>query len=203
MVIKVVIAVERGDCEVENALNEYGARFSVSRVNIGLSESTHLIALSEDSIDRIENLMNYLRRRGLKVGIAGRSTIWVRGPSCSACRTMAGLDIVINGSKPVEGKAIYNAWIPNRGKIRELIIKLKRSGLSFKLLSIDEVSRIELTEKQFEVLSLAYRRGLFDPRRRTSVLELSRELGVSPSTFSEVLRKAIKKVLFNYFNELP
>jgi predicted DNA binding protein len=32
--------------------------------------------------------------------------------------------------------------------------------------------------------------------------ELAKELGVTPSTYSELLRKALKKVVKHYFDEL-
>ncbi len=116
---------------------------------------------------------------------------------------MANLNTIVNGINPTGESVTYNVWLPSRGGAREVIKGLRRGGFSFKIVSISNIDSVDLTERQFEALTLAYKRGLFDAKRKVSIIKLSRELGVTPSTYSELLRKALKKVLDYYFNELP
>lgn len=57
------------------------------------------------------------------------------------------------------------------------------------------VDRGKLTERQHEVLQLAYRRGYFERPRRTNGSAIAAELGVDQSTFAEHLASAQRKLL--------
>ncbi|WP_436926694.1 helix-turn-helix domain-containing protein [Halosimplex amylolyticum] len=58
-----------------------------------------------------------------------------------------------------------------------------------------------LTDRQREVLVTAYRSGYFQrPRERTGA-EVAAQLGISPSTFSQHLRAAQRKLLCALFEE--
>ncbi len=72
----------------------------------------------------------------------------------------------------------------------KLLIKRKR-GCSFCL--------DELTDRQREVVQLAYNRGYFEVPKLISLKELSDEVGVSPSSVDEILKRAEKKILSRYF----
>lgn len=57
------------------------------------------------------------------------------------------------------------------------------------------VNRGKLTDRQLEVLELAYDRGYFERPKGANATELAAELGVSRSTFAEHLVTAQRKVL--------
>ncbi len=52
-----------------------------------------------------------------------------------------------------------------------------------------------LTERQMEAFDLACRHGYYEEPKKTSIEELAGKLGVSPSTYAELLRKAERKLL--------
>lgn len=52
-----------------------------------------------------------------------------------------------------------------------------------------------LTDRQMEVFDLACRNGYYEEPKRISIEELATELGISPSTCAELLRKAERKLL--------
>lgn len=57
------------------------------------------------------------------------------------------------------------------------------------------VDRGKLTDRQHEVLQTAYRMGYFERPRGANATEVAAELGVNPSTFTEHLLAAQRKIL--------
>lgn len=57
----------------------------------------------------------------------------------------------------------------------------------------------ELTDRQLEVVFVAYSNGYFESPRRTSGEDIAADLGISPPTFSEHLRAAEHKILTMLF----
>ena len=73
-------------------------------------------------------------------------------------------------------------------------------GVSYKISEIAKVSRERpLTARQERVLKSALELGYFDYPKRISTEDLSKTLGISPSTASEILRRAEKRVISGYF----
>ncbi len=57
------------------------------------------------------------------------------------------------------------------------------------------VNRGTLTDRQYEVLSVAFKRGYFDRPKQANATELADELGITQSTFTEHLMAAHRKLL--------
>jgi hypothetical protein len=57
------------------------------------------------------------------------------------------------------------------------------------------VDRTKLTARQLEVLETAHEMGYFDRPRGANATEVAAELGIEPSTFSEHLGAAQRKIL--------
>ena len=82
--------------------------------------------------------------------------------------------------------------------LRGLISNLEEKGMSVVVNGVSHVSREEtLTGRQKEILATAIASGYFDFPRRTGLSELSKMVGVKPSTLSEILRSAERKILEN------
>ncbi len=59
--------------------------------------------------------------------------------------------------------------------------------------------RENVTYKEYVTLKKALEKGFFESPRNVTMEELARELGVSKSTLSDCIRRALKKVLLSYF----
>lgn len=80
--------------------------------------------------------------------------------------------------------------------LRGLISNLGEKGMSVAVNGVSRVSREEtLTGRQKEILATAMASGYFDFPRRTCLSELSKMVGVKPSTLSEILRSAERKIM--------
>jgi len=82
--------------------------------------------------------------------------------------------------------------------LRELMSRLQKQGIDSKIKSISQVNQDELlTGRQKEILATAISLGYFDFPRKISLTALSDKVGIRPSTLSEVLRSAERKVIEN------
>jgi predicted DNA binding protein len=80
--------------------------------------------------------------------------------------------------------------------LRELITNLERHGVKVQVSSVSEVDQEgELTGHQKEILAKAISLGYFDFPRKVSLTSLSQIVGVKPSTLSEILRSAERKIM--------
>ncbi len=84
-------------------------------------------------------------------------------------------------------------------QLKTLLSKLEDQGIKASIGGLAAArARDQLTSRQREVLAKAISLGFFEFPRRTSLTELSEELGIKPSTLSQVLRAAEEKVIARY-----
>lgn len=88
--------------------------------------------------------------------------------------------------------------------VNGLLKRLRGSGIDAKLVRMEKINGgRRLTDRQDEVLRLAYDSGFFESPHRTSVRQLAKALDCSPSTLVRLLRKAEKKALSAKFGQFP
>jgi HTH DNA binding domain len=79
---------------------------------------------------------------------------------------------------------------------RRILTRLQQEGIEAR---IEEVAPLErramLTGRQKEIVSTAVAQGYFEFPRRTSLTNLSEMVGVKPSTLSEILRSAERRIM--------
>ena len=80
---------------------------------------------------------------------------------------------------------------------------LHDKGVVYEISEIAKLStKQKLTSKQEKVLKSALELGYFDYPKRVSTEDLSKRLGVAPSTLNEILRRAERKIIQVYFEEV-
>lgn len=81
---------------------------------------------------------------------------------------------------------------------RQILAHLEREGIETK---IEDVAPLErkptLTGRQKEIMATAVARGYFEFPRKISLTGLSELVGVKPSTLSEILRSAERRIMAN------
>ena len=92
--------------------------------------------------------------------------------------------------------ATWRFIVRRSSDLREVLAKLGREGI---VARIEDVAPLErratLTGRQKEIMAAAVAQGYFEFPRRTSLTELSRMVGVKPSTLSEILRSAERRIM--------
>jgi predicted DNA binding protein len=81
---------------------------------------------------------------------------------------------------------------------RQVLSKLSQEGIETRIEDVAPLERkATLTGRQKEIVATAVAQGYFEFPRRISLTSLSKLLGVKPSTLSEILRSAERRIMAN------
>ena len=101
-----------------------------------------------------------------------------------------------------EGKIRIEA-ITYRSKVDRFLTQLKKKDIKAKIERIGYYYKSTLlTQRQNEIINLAYQNGYFDIPRSTSLSEFAKDLHISKSALSETLRRIFKKLANSYLNSI-
>jgi predicted DNA binding protein len=90
----------------------------------------------------------------------------------------------------------------NGEAIPSFLQSLHEKEIVYKIAEISKMSSSRaLTSKQERVLKSALELGYYDYPKRVSTEELSKAVGLAPSTISEILRRAEKRIISGYFEK--
>lgn len=121
---------------------------------------------------------------------------------CHACKLLTGSDCFLTSAVTIPGGwAEWTLVSPAEGAVSQLIHNMKTAGFDVDILSKTILEKDSvLTGRQMDVLTLAFEEGYYDQPRRTSVRKLSKNLGVSASTVSEILKRGEKKIVQRFLH---
>lgn len=106
-----------------------------------------------------------------------------------------------------DGKLQITLVVDNRHPLEPLVKRLKNNNVDVIIKSSYDIKRDKgkermITLKQKMIIKYALERGFFDYPRRISVNEIARDLNLSPSTVSEIIRRGLKWILKDYYKNL-
>jgi len=119
---------------------------------------------------------------------------------CELCKLLSSIRAFLISANMRNDYMRCEVILPDRQALRKLSSALK-AYKGFKIISIVKRTPM-LTERQEEVLLTAMRMGYFDFPRRTRTRELAGMLGMSQASLTEILRKAIRKLIIEYYRDL-
>jgi predicted DNA binding protein len=101
------------------------------------------------------------------------------------------------------GDRKWKLLIRDSDQLKVLLGTLEALDIEASVGGVSEVKRDDrLTSRQSEILAKAISLGYFEFPRRFSLTELSKQVGIRPSTLSQVLRSAEEKVMAKYAAEV-
>jgi hypothetical protein len=188
-----VLDIQRNDCQILKAVR--GQECSIEQLSVH-SDRT-LVSIKSKDCHEIVRDMSY---NGMKVRTARRGEIWVDGPSCTFCSFIAKFPFVkvMRVIPLVENRIQVHLVIPSRGDVRFFKSRMKRSGIDYTILSERPFQPKDMTDKEREVVFTALQRHFFDCENRTSLTTIAKDIGVSPSSLSETIRRGTKKAVVYY-----
>jgi len=96
-------------------------------------------------------------------------------------------------------RAKWEILVRSPDSLKKLGGQLGNAGVEMKVKGISGLARNGgLTTRQKEIMARAISLGYFDFPRRVSLTSLSTTLGIKPSTLSEILRSAERKIMIGY-----
>jgi len=197
--IEVTILVENHPCEVMKVISTAGLEASVENVKLGDSVTDHIVHFKKEV--KREDLMK-LKSVTLKTLRLTDNKVWVRTNGCSVCKLLYTSDVVVEKVKVVkEGTILYTLLVPNATSLKAFLSNLIDLGVEVTVVNTSEIDSNDLTQRQMEILKLAYKLGYFDEDRKITLTELAEKLGVSVPTLEEILRRALKKVVKYYLDK--
>lgn len=195
----VIIEVENRDCKILNILKSVGAekfRFLDIRSYTG-GITRHLVKLPREYIVKLPEYS--LVKTGDKIKEAW---VWIESEGCNVCNTILSHGaFLISGMGTENFKLTYSFIAPSYETFRSILTALDSSGFKLRILKVGKYKPRgkQLTERQEKILWLALKMGYFEYPKKINMLELSRKLGVKPSTLSEIIRRGVRRLLEHYF----
>jgi len=197
----ITIEIANKQCKVLRMLKELGIEqfrvIDVRGVAGGLIR--HLVRMPSNQFEKMpKSLIRIQSSDKFKKQTAG----WFDSDGCDVCNTiLSHSPFLISGMNIEDYTLMYTFITPNFDAFKRIISTLESIGLKPKILEIGryEPKKRNLTEKQERVLWFAFKTGFFDYPRKVDTSELSRKLGIKPSTLSEITRRGIRRLLEDYF----
>lgn len=122
---------------------------------------------------------------------------------CPVCSTLSDLNCSLLSAVTTEGgKMEWKLLVSGDDTLKKVTDRLSSRGVGFKMLEVTRLqSKAELTARQEQIVKMALEMGYFEFPKKIRLEELSRRLGISAGTLSEILRRAEKHVLTLYFKQ--
>ena len=195
------IEIENRHCKVLETLRNSGVkRFQIVDVR-GLGDVTrHLVRMPLKQINNMPEEIPVKTQRNSRS--EKETSAWIDSKGCNVCTSILSKGaFLVSGENIGEHTLIYSFIAPSFDAFRSTISELEGKGLKPKILEVGKFKPKGdiLTQRQERVLWLALRMGFFEYPRKVNTAELSKRLGISTSTLSEITRRGTRRILENYF----
>ncbi|AAY81469.1 helix-turn-helix domain-containing protein [Sulfolobus acidocaldarius] len=194
--IEVTLLVDKHPCEVLDIFRKYEIKAQITNVKLRDQVTDHIAFLKIN-----DDILKELKRRSLKTLRINENTIWIRTNGCGVCKLLYHSDLIVEKVKVLsKATVMYKLLLPNLSALKQFLEELNSIRVEATVANVSEIDESELTDRQLEILRLAYKSGYFDVDRKISMKELANKLGIKASTLEEILRRALKKAVKYYLD---
>ena len=193
----VSIEIVNNKCKGLSMLESLGVgEYRLSDVR-GLAEGStrHLIKIPKEKVGRLP------KNKFARISSSGET--WFDSDGCEICKAILyEKSFLISATHLSDYTMIYDFVVPDYKAFQNIVLKLEGHGLSLKILEVTKFKpkMTVLAEKQERTLWLALKLGFFDYPRKIDSVELSKKLGIAPSTLSEITRRGMRRLLRHFFD---
>lgn len=205
--IRTEIVVEGPDCPIASASEDCGR---ITDVNRSAKSGSEGVVVEEFEVEGSAEPPGEDTEKvfGFGEGSVHQLTR-PRNKGC-VCEVIEGFDCVVSDVSAEDGALYVTFYAPNAGCVRDITEALGASCGDVSLRSVTRSSEAEiedlvfvdgssLTRRQKEAVRAAYEMGYFDHPKRANASDVAERLDVAPSTFSEHLSAAERKILNSFF----
>jgi predicted DNA binding protein len=196
----VVLEVENKECKMVKKLATLGFKhLKVVDVRSSSRGSVkHLMDLGEEQAKKVPKELVTPKH------VENKSSVWMESGGCEVCNTILAQDAFLVSGKSLEDNMIlYSFMVPTFEAYQTILKELQKTGHKVNVRKIGKFQQqIDvLTENQERIFWLALKSGFFDYPRQVDMKELSKKLGISPATLSEIIRRGTRRLLEHYFKQ--
>ena len=198
---EIEVEIENKVCKVMNLLEEQDInQFRVIDVRGTLDGKIgHMVNIPRSQIEKISDKTTF------NVVNTGKeeASVWIESEGCDICETIVSRDsFLVSGGCLGEDQVMYRFISSHPEAFQEIISELDAKGYKPKVRKMEKykTSGTILTGKQELVLWHALKAGFFEYPRKINTIELSKRLGIVPSTLSEITRRGFRRLLETHFN---
>ena len=192
--------------KLQEAANAHGVRLSVADCKAFNKTGMSLLLELRGDSDDVRSATSEIRRiKGVRQVVEGEGEFGVspllvvldRPPICRASNDAA----IVCLECPLSAASQPSSWrfIARRtSDFQQILAQLAREGVEARIENVAPLERKPvLTGRQREIMAMAVALGYFEFPRKISLTGLSEEVGVKPSTLSEILRSAERRIMAN------
>lgn len=198
--VEIEVELENKECKVMRLLEEQDIdHFRV----IDVRESSkgkigHMVNIPQTQLDLIAGKIPF------NIVHTGKeeASVWFESEGCDVCQTIINNDsFLVSGGCLGKDQVLYRFISPHSEAFQEVISKLDEKGYKPKVRKVEKYRSDGdiLTSKQRLVLWHALKAGFFEYPRKINTIELSKRLGMVPSTLSEITRRGFRRLLESHF----
>ena len=199
----VVIEVENKQCKVLKKFVSLGlVNLKVDDIRSSKDGSVkHLVEIGYDQIKKIPKgliAVEHARKAEKK------PSLWFESQGCEVCNTILSHEAFLISGKSLEDyRVTYSFIVPTFEAYTNIITGLEETNHKVTVLKMGsfESKTGVLTPKQERIFWLSLKGGFFDYPRKIGMRELSSNLGISPATLSEIMRRGTRRLLEDYFEK--
>jgi len=196
----VVLEVENKQCKMVKKLTNLGLKhLKVVDVRSSTKGSVkHLMDLGEEQTKKVpKSLVTHKC-------VENKSAVWMESEGCEVCNTILSYDaFLVSGKSLEDNRILYSFMVPTFEAYQAILAELKKTDHK---VNVCKIGKFEhqigiLTENQERIFWLALKSGFFDYPRQIDMSELSKKLGISTATLSEIIRRGTRRLLEHYFRQ--
>jgi predicted DNA binding protein len=205
--MEVVLKIKIPQSWIENIGIKYNAPIKfLDCMPFGKSGGRGLIEITATDKE-IENIVEDIKKHEdtCRVDISPLPTGGVLGSvvtkRCVACQALTGSSCFLTSAESIkDGHVEWKLITGEKGSLLELIKKLEGMGCEVELKKSRKLTkRALLTERQEQIVRIAFEKGYFDVPKNTTIDGLAKLFNISPSTLAEILQRGEKKIIDQYF----
>jgi predicted DNA binding protein len=208
MVFELVISTDKDSHWIGRMSLEFPHSVSlIDMSNDDKGKVVNLVELKSGSVDtdRIKDMISGFKGFDsirMSEKIEGKIIIVAGFEHCDICSAIMDSGCFLKYAS-VDGNRIKWKFLsPSKENARNLTSILEEKSISFVLNRLVPVEDSEsLSSRQEEALKIALEGGYFDFPKRMGVREMAQEMNISSASVSEVLRRAMKNLVIDYFKE--
>jgi predicted DNA binding protein len=199
--VEIEVDIEDKVCKIMNLLEEKGVtQFRVIDVRGTLEGKIgHMVKIPRAQIQTIVDKAQF---NVISTG-EEEASVWFESEGCDICKTIITRDsFLVSGGGLGKNRILYRFISSHPDAFQEIVSELDMKGYKPTVRRVERYSSTGkiLTNKQELVLWHALKAGFFEYPRRINSIELSKRLGIVPSTFSEITRRGFRRLLESHFN---